>query len=298
MTRILVTSDLHYDIKRSREGAERLARSACQLGGDAIVLVGDTAGADLEIFSNALALFKNFNGVKTLVPGNHCLWCNHVGIDGLPQNASIERYEKLIPDIAAEHGFTVLDHKPLLLGDVALVGSIGWYDYSMRCESLGIPVDFYRTKLSPGAAKYMGDFEYLFERHGDAMTDEHMSLGVRWMDGFRVRLGMSDDDFLDMLLERLEKQLEEMSECAGRIITFIHHLPFSELVPAARPPRFAFAAAYLGSTKIGQLLRKFEKVTDVFCGHSHWPAKYFDGKIKATAMGNTYLEKQIEVLEV
>lgn len=297
MTRILVTSDLHYDIKRSQEGVERLAERACKTGGDAIVLVGDTAGADLKIFSDALALFEDFPGVKALVPGNHCLWCDHVGIDGLPVDASLERYEKLIPSVAAQHGFTVLDHQPVLLNGVGLVGSVGWYDYSMRSESLGIPLDFYRTKLSPGAAKYMGDFEHLFERYGEELTDEHMSLGVRWMDGFRVRLGMSDENFLNILLAKLETQLTEMSRRAERILAFIHHLPFSELVPAARPPRFAFAAAYLGSTKIGSLLQRFEKVTDVFCGHSHWPAQHTAGKINATAMANTYLKKNLEVID-
>lgn len=297
MTKILVTSDLHYDIKRSQAAVERLAAHACSEGGDAIVLVGDTAGADLQKFSQALAIFEKFNGIKALVPGNHCLWCDHIGIDGLPQDASLERYEKLIPAIAAEHGFTVLDHQPLLLNNIGLVGSVGWYDYSMRCESLGIPVDFYRTKLSPGAARYMGDFEHLLSQHENILTQEHMSLGVRWMDGFHVRLGMSDEDFLDMLLVKLECQLEEISHSADRILAFIHHLPFRELVPNARPPRFAFAAAYLGATKIGSLLQKFEKVTDVFCGHSHWPAQHTAGRINARAMGNTYLEKNLEVIE-
>ncbi|HNX25985.1 MAG TPA: metallophosphoesterase [Phycisphaerae bacterium] len=297
MTRILVTSDLHYDVKRSQDAAERLATHACKTGGDAIVLAGDTAGADLEKFSQALALFKNFSGQKLLVPGNHCLWCNPIGIDGLPPDASIERYEKLIPQVAEEHGFAVLDQQPLVMDGTGLVGSVGWYDYSMRCESLGIPLDFYRIKLSPGAARYMGGYETLLEKYGNILTQEHMSLGVRWMDGFRVRLGMSDEAFLNSLLAKLKRQLEEISRHADRIIAFIHHLPFMELVPQKRPMRFAFAAAYLGSIRIGQLLRNFENVTDIFCGHSHWPAKYNDGKIIATAMGNTYLEKRLTIVE-
>ena len=45
--RILVTADLHYDIERSRAPTRQLAREIAATGGDALVLVGDTAGADL-----------------------------------------------------------------------------------------------------------------------------------------------------------------------------------------------------------------------------------------------------------
>ena len=73
--RIVMTADLHYDITRSRHGAEALARQVCRMSADALVLLGDTAGPDLEPFSHCLELFADFGGRKFLVPGNHCLWC-------------------------------------------------------------------------------------------------------------------------------------------------------------------------------------------------------------------------------
>ena len=66
-TKILITADLHYDIARSREPAERLAEEACRLGGDALVLVGDTAGAQLGPLRDCLRLFGGFPGRKLLV---------------------------------------------------------------------------------------------------------------------------------------------------------------------------------------------------------------------------------------
>ena len=60
--KILVTSDLHYDITRSREPTRDLARRVCAKGGDALVLVGDTAGARLEPLGEALTLFDGFPG--------------------------------------------------------------------------------------------------------------------------------------------------------------------------------------------------------------------------------------------
>ena len=119
--RILVTADLHFDIARSREPATRLAEEACASGGDVLVLVGDTAGANLEPMRQCLALFSRFQGRKLLVPGNHCLWCQG-------SEDSLQRYEHILPALAEEAGFSLLDHQPVVLGDVALVGSVGWYD--------------------------------------------------------------------------------------------------------------------------------------------------------------------------
>ena len=289
--RITITADLHYDIARSRPGAEQLARRACALGGDALVLVGDTAGADLSVLRDCLRLFAGFPGRKLLVPGNHCLWC-------AGEETSLDRYERLIPEAAAQEGFSVLDHNPATLDGVGLVGSVGWYDYSMRDESLGIPEAFYERKLSPGAAEHLGGHEDLLEAHRDELTERHLSLGARWMDGARVRLGMSDAAFSERLADRLRGQLERLAPRVERIVAFMHHLPFRELVPKDRPDRFAFAAAYMGSPRLGRVLLDCPKVTDVFCGHSHWAGRWRIGRLNVVNVGSTYRHKKLEVLEL
>jgi predicted phosphohydrolase len=290
--KILVSSDLHYDIRRSRQPAEHLAGQVRDVGGDVLVLAGDTTGPDIEIFRDALRLFADFPGCKLLVLGNHELWCD----DG---QTSLDRYERLLPDLAGEEGFTVLDHQPRIIGRVGLVGSIGWYDYSMRDEELGIPLEFYRRKISPGAAKYYGENEELLEAHRHELTDSQMAVGARWMDGWRIHLGMSDEEFLDRLLVRLDEQLTEISPRVDRIIAFIHHLPFAELLPDRHlPERFRFAKAFLGSTRIGEALAANPKVTDVFCGHSHWPKHASIGKIAAVNNGSTYIRKRLDILEI
>lgn len=289
--RILVTADLHYDIRRSRGPARRLARRVCALGADALVLAGDTAGADLQPHRDCLALFEGFGGRKFIVAGNHCLWCR-------PEEDSLHRYESVLPAVAAEAGFDVLDHAPAVLGDVALVGSVGWYDYSFRDESLGIPMAFYRAKMAPGAAAYLGTYGALLEAHRHVLTDAHMSLGVRWMDGEYVRLGVSDDDFLTALTEKLASHVAEASAKTERIVVVLHHLPFADLVPTGRPPQFAFAAAYMGSRRLGEVLQRYPKVSDVYCGHSHWPAETRIGQLRAVNVGSTYTDKQLAVLDL
>lgn len=289
--KILITADLHYDITRSRRPARRLARRICAEGGDALVLVGDTAGSELAPMEEALDLFGRFAGRKLMVPGNHCLWCR-------PGESSVDRYERILPDLVAAHGFSVLDHSPVILGRVGLVGSIGWYDYSFADESLKIPEAFYRAKVAPGAAMQLGGYDELLEEHRGRLADRARLVYSRWMDGMRVRLGMSDEAFCDLLAERLGEQLRQLSEQVDRIIVFLHHLPFVQLVPRNRPDRFAFAAAFLGSGRFGEVLLEFPKVTHVFCGHSHWPLVHVEQQVTAINIGSTYVDKRLEILEL
>ena len=289
---ILVTSDLHYNIKRSQAPARKAADEILQTPADALVLVGDTAGADLEHHARALDLFENFAGRKFIVPGNHCLWCES-------GQTAIERYEKLLPALALEHGFEVLDHNPVVIDGVGLIGSIGWYDYSMRDAELGIALDFYREKISPGAAEYYGDHPHLFEKHRKSITPRQLEIGARWMDNWRMKLEISDEEFLEMLLVKLRAQLGELSQVASQIVAFVHHLPFDELLPDSEiPDRFKFAKAFLGSGKIGKLLLEYPAVSHVYCGHSHWPISAKVGHISAINNGSTYIEKKVNLLKI
>ncbi|MBN1556082.1 MAG: metallophosphoesterase [Phycisphaerae bacterium] len=289
--KILITADLHYDVRRSRAPAEELAGRVGDMRADALVLLGDSAGADLDVLRQCLRMFADFPGRKLLVPGNHCLWCHR-------EETSLQRYEQLIPAAAKEEGFSVLDHEPAILGDTALVGSIGWYDYSLREESLNIPIEFYREKISPGAAKYYGGYDELLAKYADVLGERQYALGARWMDGWRCRLGMTDEEFLRRLLDTLETQLTDCAVRAERVIVFLHHLPYATLVPKNRPDHFAFAAAYMGSERLGELLLRYEKITDVYCAHSHWPGRIRVGNMNVVNIGSTYRWKNLEILEV
>jgi hypothetical protein len=290
--RILSTADLHYDIRRSQGPTEELAARALATGGDALVLVGDSAGRDPQPLRECLRLFEGFTGRKLLVAGNHCLWCYP------DEPSSWDRYHDKLPEVAAEEGFEVLDHAPVQIGGVGLAGSVGWYDYSFRDESLDIPVPFYAAKVSPGAAARFEEHDALMAAHGDGLTERHMSMGVRWMDGQYVRLGMTDEEFVAYLADRLDGQLAALGESCERIVSFIHHLPFAMIAPEGRPDRFAFTAAYMGAQRFGDMLLKHEKVSHVYCGHSHWRDQQRIGHLDVINIGSTYVEKHLEVLDL
>ena len=138
----------------------------------------------------------------------------------------------------------------------------------------------------------------MVDAHRDVLTPRHMEMGARWMDGRYVKLGMTDKAFVERLAARLSRQLDDVAQRVERIVVFMHHLPFAEHVPADRPDRLAFAAAFLGTARFGEILLACEKVTHVYCGHSHWPDHRQIGHLTAVNVGSTYVAKRLEVLDL
>jgi predicted phosphohydrolase len=288
--RIIVTSDLHYDVARSREPTEAVAREICQLGGDALMVLGDSASQSLTILNDVLRLFESFPGARMAVAGNHELWTAG-GAD------SLYRYEMELAEACRRNGFHFLDAEPKRLNGVAFVGNVGWYDFSFRPSVMGIPLRFYQNKIAPGAAVHYPRHRHLVENQDD-IPPAAMDITCRWMDGERVRLPVSDVEFTHIAAARLRRHLEEMEESARQIVVGLHHLPFAELVPHTLVPALEFATGFLGSELLGETLLDFPKVSHVFCGHSHRAKTCRKGHLTCTAVGSTYREKHYEVLDL
>jgi len=285
--RLLVTADLHYNHAVSQPRAIALIDQMNRAGGDVLLLVGDTAVADGDWLEQCLGRFK-FAGPKLIVAGNHELWTK--GSD------SADVYYRQLPARAAAMGWRWIEAEPFVAGNIAIVGSVGWYDYSFAAPGLGIPRRFYQHKISPGAAAHLGLFPELFAPAED-ITATARETFARWNDGKFVKLGRSDEQFLCDLLRKLEGQLIAIGQ-EHTIVAAIHHLPFRELLPPHRGQQWDFARAYLGGDQIGQLLARHQNVRHVFCGHSHWPAAATIGPIQAVNIGSGYREKRFWVGEV
>lgn len=287
--RLVVTSDLHFNVLRSRQPTLSVAEEICRLRADALLILGDAAGQDVSILSECLRLFDRFEGRKFFVPGNHDIWT-------LPGGCSLVRYEQTLPEVCAQAGFHMLDLEPVVLEGVGLVGSMGWYDYAFRPERLGIPLRFYREKIAPGAASRMERYLHLVERTDD-IPEAAMRMGTRWMDGEHVRLPMDDVAFCQRLLDRLDRQLTTVAGGCETIVVGLHHVPFADLVPNNDNPSWAFAGAFLGSPAFGDLLLRHPKVRQVYCGHIHKAGEVVRGHVTCTNTGCTYLAKRYELLE-
>src|SRR5439155_13236483 len=135
--RLIVTADLHYNHPRSKALAEDLIEKINRAGGDVLLLVGDTAVSDGDGIEQCLSRFR-FDGPKLFVAGNHELWT--AGPD------SYELFHQTLPSRVRALGWHWLQDAPITIGDIAIVGSVGWYDYSFAQASLGIPRRFYAAK--------------------------------------------------------------------------------------------------------------------------------------------------------
>lgn len=285
--RLLVTADLHYNHARSRALAEEAIDRMNAAGGDVLLVVGDTAVGDGEALEQCLSRFR-FAGPKLFVAGNHELWTvgpdsYHLLTDSLPH-----RIEAL--------GWQWMQTGPFVAGEVAIVGSVGWYDYSFAVPSLQIPRRFYERGISPGAAARLPEFRHLLDGHDDVPPDA-MQIVARWNDAKFVRLHRSDEQFVEELARTMRDQLEFVRD-VKRVVAAVHHVPFAQLLPPHRGAQWDFARAYLGSGHIGEMIGEFENVTHVLCGHSHFAAEAKIDRIRAINIGSGYRQKQFRLLDV
>lgn len=285
--RLLATADLHYNHLKSRASADELIGRINEEKFDVLVLVGDTAVAEGNALEQCLSGMR-FAGPKLFVAGNHELWTN--GSD------SYRVFRDELPRRVRALGWHWLQDEPFRAGDVAIVGNIGWYDYSFAQASLGIPERFYERKVSPGVADRLDEYRDLMTPTDD-LGPVARDVVARWNDGRFVHLHRSDKAFLADLMADLRAQLESLRD-VPTVVAAIHHLPFAELLPPPRNIQWDFARAYLGSGQIGELLLEFPNVRHVLCGHSHSPARARVGHIDAVNIGSGYRSKTSVTLEL
>ncbi|MFT3788583.1 MAG: metallophosphoesterase [Tepidisphaeraceae bacterium] len=286
--RLLVTADLHFNHPRSHDGAVDLIRRMNQEQADVLLLVGDTSIGDGFELERCLVLFE-FAGPKLILPGNHEMWTKGVA-------DSWTLHEEILPRRVEALGWQWLPKAPFVRDDVAIVGSIGWYDYAFAVESLHIPRAFYEAKASPGAVLYTGHPEHLVDLAG-LLPDPAPRLVARWNDRKFVKLPFSDEEFVSRECERLRTHLEAVRS-ARSVVAAVHTVPMPQLLPERHSEQWDFARAYLGSPKLGETITAFDNVSHILCGHSHWPIRTTVGRIEAINIGSGYREKRYLVLDI
>lgn len=261
-----VTSDLHYGLRKGGDRATRaLAEHVNAHPADALILAGDL-GKDLETIAACLALFKDFQGPKMAVPGNHDVW---TGEGGQP-DSSWWVHERGLPALFEAHGFHALHIHPLQIGDVAFVGSMGWYDYSFR-DDIGIDLSWYEHKTLPDSPRPL------------------------WNDAVYAHFEDDDRALTARLNARLARQLDDTAG-ASRVVAVVHHLITKALLVHPRervPHHWRFANAFLGAEGFGDTLRDDARVRAAFCGHIHMARKANLGSCRCVCVGSDYRQKQL-----
>lgn len=235
---IFVTSDLHVGQSEKNDAAVRSTANRLQslaTPGDILLLGGDY-GNDDDTVQACFQMFRSFPGKKIAIPGNHDIWVGERD----SSEARLERFRIL----CESENIHSLHHSPIRLGDIAFVGSLGWYDYSFQ-DDIGIHASCYEAKRY---RKLMwGDAEY-----------------AKWQ---KSDLSVTSD-FLNALENQIRTVAKDRPE---KIIGLIHHVPTKDLLvhPRALVPKgWRFLNAFLGAERFGDLFVE-NNVARVFCGHIH-----------------------------
>lgn len=228
--RVGFISDIHTDINSEHDVVAAVAKAAKDAGCQLLIVAGDIRNGISGVKSDMEKL-RRISGIDVrYVPGNHDMWKEEgesISTDSI--------YQSYLDDPFCLCG------KVLDLGKWAVVGDIGWYDYS----------------FGEGYSRE----EY-----------DQMKLGERvWQDS--IKNDWTKDNFAacQKSLDRLESLLEQ---CEGKnIIAVTHMLPIKEFCPdPALPPGWAYFNAFLGSEKLAELYEKYNVKTAV-CGHVHYRTK-------------------------
>jgi 3',5'-cyclic AMP phosphodiesterase CpdA len=268
---IAITADLHWGVRPDGDAATRqLVAELVAKPPDLLILAGDIgAGADFE---RCLELFSLLPGRKALVPGNHDIWVN----EGDARGNSWDVYSVHLPKISTKHGFHYLDHSPLLLPELnlAVVGSINWYDYSWAIEDL--------PKYADEWAERLENKRFTRGRHNDGRF-------VRWH--------FTDVTFTQHAVGILQRHLADELSAASRAIVVTHHPAFFGLnYPSVMPPHLdqLLWRAFSGNRSLENLLeRHADRIAFAFSGHTHKERENNLGTIRGYNIGGDYDWKRL-----
>jgi predicted phosphohydrolase len=273
--RLAFTADLHWGHRTGAAATRRLAAFLRADPPDMLVLAGDLGVG--PHFAGCLDLFADLPGRKALTPGNHDLW---VQPDD-PAVDSLRLYEEVLPRESERRGYHYFDRGPLFLpeADLALVGTVNWYDYSWSIDEL--------TRRFPEELSRLQSKRFPRGRHNDAQF-------IRWP--------LDDAGFTARVAAALERHLQEALARAGRVIVTAHHPPFHGLTfPDPGPPRpleWLLWQAFSGNRTVEEILtRHADRIAFAFCGHTHRAAEATLGPTCGYNVGSDYGPKRLLLLD-
>lgn len=239
--RIAISSDLHFDFAGHLTEPDAIRALAARVRDerpDAVVLAGDLAHG-LDAFGACVDCFRDAGAPLAVLAGNHDVWKDEATGTG-----SLALWERALPEATRARGAVWLEHDTLRVGDVAVVGSLAWYDYSA---------------VDPGvvmAPAQIGRVKRLFN------NDAH------WIDwphddrAFARALG-------EGMLQRLDAACRDP---AVRAVLVVTHVPILEAQMIRKPddPRWGLSNAYFGNMTLGHEVVRQPKVRAVVSGHTHF----------------------------
>ena len=231
--RIGLISDLHIDINKDFPILNLTAQAAEAQSVDALVIAGDISESPDQTIQAMSEMQRLCSFPVYYVPGNHDMWNKNCP----------ERTTEAIDRMYKEDKYC-LSGKSVILEKhgqkLALVGDVGWYDYSMASP------EYTKAQL-------------------DAMTMDDRT----WQDKLFNQWTSNNQAQMQTVLEQLEEQLKACGNLPVLAVT--HMLPVKDFCVPEKPEgiKWGFFNAFLGSTALEALYTKYS-VKYAVCGHVHF----------------------------
>lgn len=270
--RILITADLHYRPSQ-REAYLAFANWVQAQQPDCLIIAGDV-GHPLRLFSRALQLFAGLDCPKLLLAGNHDLYRGELDSrtlweQALPQATRVEGFawledEVVLLPVAGAKNSDFSEEIGVLRRHVAIVGTMGWYDYSARAPHL----DLDDAALRAMKQLVNHDADYIDWPWSDVAMARYLARG------FAGRLRRAADN-----------------PAVSQVLVVTHIPIFEQTVPDYPESEFwSLMRAYAGNFTLGELVRRMPKVTHVVSGHLHragcWTVPGDHGPIDVRVVGS------------
>ncbi|MGY5871434.1 MAG: metallophosphoesterase [Candidatus Thorarchaeota archaeon] len=235
--KIAAVSDLHVlPDGGDKELLASIKRRVEEIAPDIFVIAGDISDR-IEVLSDSLSQLNVDSCSNLYVAGNHDIW-----FEDEKSPSSLDKYSKILGEVCTENGFKHIPDFPHIVGKIAFVGSIGWYDYSFRRPELEIPLEHYEQKEYQGAV---------------------------WYDLFKIDWGYTDTEATDLFNRKLEYDLSTLPKDISQVVYVSHHLPFQELTIYKDRLPWDFHSAFMGAQSTGKILENDSRVVLSISGHSH-----------------------------
>ncbi len=234
MAKIIVTSDLHLGITESAL-LNQLNMTIAAQRPDLTVLAGDL-GEPLENFTDCLRIFAGLPGTAAVLPGNHDVWAREGA-------QSQELLEQILPRVTQSAGMLWLEDSVWRADDLAVAGSMAWYDYSAADPSL--PAN-------------LRDFS-LMKR---MLNNDSRFINWPW----------TDPEVANRLGATLEQRLSTLeADPTIRTVVVVTHVPLVEAQLRRMPNDVTWGVsnAYFGNLTLGERVLRYGKVRAIISGHTH-----------------------------
>jgi predicted phosphohydrolase len=285
--RILITADLHYRPSQ-RDAFLAFADWVHGQQPDCLIIAGDV-GHPLRLFERALQLFAGLGCPRLLLAGNHDLYRGEYDSRTL--------WERTLPQATRDEGFVWLEDEVVLLplseaqkasfyGEsgllkhltphLAIVGTMGWYDYSSRAPHL--ETDDATLRSMKRLVNH--DADYIDWPWSDVAMARYLARG------FAGRLRRAADN-----------------RAVSQVLVVTHVPIFEQAVPNYPESEFwSLMRAYAGNFTLGELVRRMPKVTHVVSGHIHragcWTVPGDFGPIDVQLVGSQKAAPRAVVLDI